>query len=79
MSEERRAELTEKMKGNTYTLGFKMPESAKEKMRENWKDPEFKARVIAARHASGQYSPEAVVRRAEVRKANRLARIAENV
>lgn len=70
-----RSELTEKMRGNTHTLGFNMPDTAREKMSARWADPKWRADMMASRDASGMYSPEAVARRVAKRQANQPPKV----
>ena len=57
-TDEFRAAMSARLIGNTHTKGYKHTQEAREKMRMRWKDPEFRARVMASRYASGMYSHE---------------------
>lgn len=62
--------MSERLKGNKYTLGFKHSESSKEKMKNRWADPIWKEKEMIRRKESGMYSKEAVQRRWKVRKSS---------
>lgn len=58
-----KAAVAAKLVGNTHTLGLRHTDEARQKMRDRWKDPVWRAAEIARRRASGMYSSEAAKRR----------------
>jgi hypothetical protein len=63
-----KAAVSTKLKGNQHTLGFRHSDESREKMRSHWRDPEWRAKEIARRRASGMYSPERCAARVAKRK-----------
>jgi len=49
---------SERMRGNTHTLGMRHSEESKNKLKQRWQDPEWKAAMMEKRRAAGMYTPE---------------------
>lgn len=64
--------VSEKLKGNTHTLGLKQSDEAKQKMRDHWADPVWREKLLAKRAINGMYSKEACAARWETRRKKAL-------
>lgn len=69
-------QLSERMRGNQNTKGFRHSDGARERMRAKWQDPEWKAAVMAKRRET-TYTPEVIAKRAAERKTRNMARRGE--
>jgi len=74
LSPEWRECLSEKMKGNSNTKGMVHTDEAKQKMRDRWKDAEWREKMMESRRAAGTYSKETLAKRSATRVANNLAK-----
>lgn len=72
LSPEWRKELTEKMKGNKFTLGVPISEKSRAAIKAVWDDSERRAKLLATRRENGTYLKEAIAKRVQKRRENIL-------
>lgn len=66
-----KAVVSEKLKGNTHSLGRHQSVETRAKMKAKWDDPLWRDKTLKSRRESGMYSPEACAKRWATRRAKK--------